>query len=219
MTPPTGQGVVELVALMTRLRRECPWDARQTHASLVEYLVEEAYEVVEAIESEQDLALREELGDLLLQVIFHAQIAQERGELGWNIDDVAEGICTKLIARHPHVFAETTVDSAEQVERNWHVAKAQEKGRVSVTDGIPQSLPALVRAAKVESRSAHLSLPRMPDSAAAEATVAEFADDEAFGDYLLALVAAGRSRGWDAESAVRAAVRRRIDRIREVEEA
>jgi XTP/dITP diphosphohydrolase len=217
MTQPTGQGILELVALMTRLRQECPWDARQTHASLVEYLIEEAYEVVEAIEAEQDGDLREELGDLLLQVVFHAQIAQEQGE--WDIDDVADGICTKLIARHPHVFADSTVDSAEQVERNWHAAKAQEKGRSSVTDGIPASLPALVRAAKVQSRSAHLSLPEVPGYAEAAATVAEFPAEQDYGDHLLALVAAGHARGWDAESAVRAAVRRRIARIREIEDA
>lgn len=125
-----GERVLELVEVMDRLRSPggCPWDARQTHASLVEYLVEEAYETVEAIEDEDDAGLREELGDLLLQVVFHARIAQETDGEGWDIDDVAQGIVEKLIRRHPHVFANVDADTAEQVEANWHALKAQEKG-------------------------------------------------------------------------------------------
>ena len=107
---------------MDRLRSPggCPWDARQTHQSLVEYLIEEAYETVEAIEADDDAGLREELGDLLLQVVFHARIAQERAEGPWSIDDVADGIIAKLVRRHPHVFADGTAETAADVEANWH---------------------------------------------------------------------------------------------------
>ena len=138
---------------MDRLRSPggCPWDARQTHHSLVEYLLEEAYETVEAIESGTRDDLREELGDLLLQVVFHSRIAQEDPASPWNIDDVARDISAKLIRRHPHVFGEQSGDitTAEQVESQWHELKAREKGRDSVTEGIPESLPALLRAGKV----------------------------------------------------------------------
>jgi XTP/dITP diphosphohydrolase len=204
--------IADLVAVMRQLRSECPWDRRQTHQSLVEYLLEEAYEVAEAIDGNDDQALREELGDLLLQVVFHAQIASE--QQGWDLGDVAEGIATKLIRRHPHVFADVDVADASEVEANWHVAKAVEKGRASVTDGIPHALPALLRAAKVESRSAHLDVPAQAQYPWAEEVLAGFDDQDSFGDALSALVAAARDRGWDAEGALRSATSRRIDRIR-----
>ena len=221
--PRTGDRLLDLVSVMDRLRSPggCPWDARQTHSSLVEYLVEEAYETVEAIETADDSALREELGDLLLQVVFHARIAAESGADGWDIDDVADGITTKLIARHPHVFDTDAplVGTAEEVEANWHAQKAREKGRESVTDGIPAALPSLVHAGKVIARSAPLTdrLPSLPGSAAAEAAMASVDDEEALGDLLLALVDQSRARGWDAESAARGAARRRIAVIRAVE--
>lgn len=214
---PRGERFLDLVEVMDRLRSPggCPWDARQTHRSLVEYLVEEAYETVEAIESEDDPGLREELGDLLLQIVFHARIAQESRE--WDIDDVADGIITKLIARHPHVFGDATADTAEQVEANWHALKAKEKGRTSVTDGIPESLPALVRAAKVLARSAALELPVLAHQDTADSFVWGVESEEEFGAVLLALVTAARERDWDAESALRQAVRARIGVIREIE--
>jgi XTP/dITP diphosphohydrolase len=217
-----GASLLELVAVMDRLRSPggCPWDARQTHESLVEYLVEEAYETVEAIEASDDAGLREELGDLLLQVVFHARIAQERGGDGWNIDDVARGIIEKLIRRHPHVFADVDADTAEQVEANWHALKAEEKGRSSVTDGIPEQLPALLRASKVRARSATLSdrLPKVPTQDQAERIVETVASEDEFGDLLLALASIARDRGWDGEGALRQAVRRRIDEIRRAEQ-
>jgi XTP/dITP diphosphohydrolase len=206
---------------MDRLRSPggCPWDARQTHASLVEYLVEEAYETVEAIEESDRDGLREELGDVLLQVVFHARIAAEDPEDPWTIDDVADGIVEKLIARHPHVFGEATAETAEQVEANWHAIKAREKGRESVTDGIPAALPALVHAGKVLSRSEALGerLPDLGHRAAAAAAMASVADESSYGDLLVALVALGRERGFDAETAVRVASRRRVAAIREAE--
>lgn len=223
VVPRTGERLLALVEVMDRLRSPggCPWDARQTHASLVEYLVEEAYETVEAIETSDDAALREELGDLLLQVVFHARIAAEAGPAGWDIDDVADGIVAKLVARHPHVFgdAASSATTPEEVEANWHAQKAREKGRESVTDGIPSALPSLVYAGKVLARSAPVAaragtLPSA--SAAADAfTAIESSDD--FGDLLLALVAEGRARGFDAESAARGAARRRVEAIRRAE--
>lgn len=215
-----GERVLDLVAVMDRLRSPggCPWDARQTHESLVEYLIEEAYETVEAIEESDRTLLREELGDLLLQVVFHARIAQEDAADPWTIDDVADGIIAKLIRRHPHVFGDVDADTAAQVEANWHAIKAQEKGRESVTDGIPSALPALTHAGKVLSRSKALTtLPDLPSSEDAGAAMARVDDEAAFGDLLLALVAAGRERGFDAETALRMASRRRVGVIREAE--
>ena len=216
-----GANLLELVAVMDRLRSPggCPWDARQTHESLVEYLVEEAYETVEAIEASDDAGLREELGDLLLQVVFHARIAQERGDEGWAIDDVARGIIEKLVRRHPHVFADADADTAEQVEANWHTLKAEEKGRSSVTEGIPEQLPALLRASKVCARSATLAdrLPNPPLRDEAQSIVQSAATEDEFGDLLFALTSIARDRGWDAEGALRQATRRRIDEIRRVE--
>jgi len=216
-----GARILELVEVMDRLRSPggCPWDARQTHRSLVEYLIEETYETLEAIETDDDDGLREELGDLLLQVVFHARIAQEKPELAWDIDDVAGGIVDKLIRRHPHVFGGTDALSAEQVETNWHALKAQEKGRSSVTEGIPENLPALLRAAKVESRSASLgeSVPEPALVELAGTVTASIADEREFGELLLALVRVGRQRDWDSEAALRAAVRSRMEQIQDVE--
>ena len=220
MSDPSARldGVRSLVEVMDRLRSPggCPWDARQTHRSLVEYLVEEAYETVEAIELEDRAGLREELGDLLLQVVFHARIAEEDPDDPWDLDDVARGIAEKLVRRHPHVFAGDTVDSAEQVERRWHERKAEEKGRSSVTDGIPESLPALLWAGKLVARSEGLDA-EIPRAAEGEALVAGMADEDELGELLLGAVAAARSRGWDAESAVRQAARRHRERIRGIE--
>ena len=216
-----GEGVLDLIAVMDRLRSPggCPWDARQTHESLVEYLVEEAYETVEAIEGGDDSGLREELGDLLLQVVFHARIAQERGDEGWDIDDVAHGIVEKLIRRHPHVFADVDADTAEQVEANWHALKAEEKGRASVADGIPEHLPALLRASKVHSRSTSLgdAVPSLAAHDAAALVLDSVDGEEDLGEFLLAVASLARDRGWDAEAALRQAVRRRISSIREVD--
>lgn len=206
---------------MDRLRSPggCPWDARQTHESLIEYLVEEAYETVEAIEASDDAGMREELGDLLLQVVFHARIAQERLG-GWDIDDVAQGIITKLIKRHPHVFGDVDAETAEQVEANWHSLKAAEKGRASVADGIPEKLPALLRATKVHARSATLGdrLPMLLEEERASGVLESVESEEQLGDLLLALAALARERHWDAEGSLRQAVRRRIDQIREAEQ-
>lgn len=217
-----GDGLSALIEVMDRLRSPggCPWDARQTHRSLAEYLIEEAYETVEAIESGDRDDLREELGDLLLQVVFHSRIAEEDAEDPWGIDDVAQGIVDKLVRRHPHVFVTESVDAEavttpEQVESRWHELKTQEKGRASVTEGIPEALPALLRASKVLARSEHLDVP-LPEIANPTAGIES---EEDLGDLLLVLVAASRARGWDAEAALRDALRRQTSRIRDAEGA
>ncbi|MDA8435391.1 MAG: MazG family protein [Actinomycetales bacterium] len=214
-----GARLLDLVAVMDRLRSPggCPWDAAQTHESLVEYLVEEAYETVEAIEAGDDAELREELGDLLLQVAFHARIAAEHDE-PWTIDDVADGITAKLVSRHPHVFAGHGARTADEVEASWAELKKQEKGRESVTDGIPMSLPALVLAAKLLRRSARIEdvgwiSPEVEDAA----DRAYDAADGDVGDLLLALVARVADTDEDPEQELRAAVRRHRARIRAAE--
>lgn len=218
-----GTRVLDLVAVLDRLRSPggCPWDAQQTHESLLEYLIEECYEVVEAVEGGDADALREELGDVLLQVVFHARIAQD--EAGFDIDDVASAIVDKLVARHPHVFASDSDDpaaraqSAAEVEAAWHARKAAQKGRASVVDGIPEQLPALTRAAKVLTRSAGVGIDPPSRVDQARAVLGESATEDDLGALLLALVAVARERGWDAEGALRRATRARIAQIQGVE--
>jgi len=214
-----GAHLLDLVAVMDRLRSPggCPWDAEQSHESLVEYLVEEAYETVEAIETSDDAALREELGDVLLQVAFHARIAEEHDD-PWSIDDVADGITAKLVRRHPHVFADGAARTPDEVEASWKQLKAAEKGRASVTDGIPEALPALVLAAKLLRRSSHVDdvdwvAPEVQEAA----DRAYDAVDGDVGDLLLALVARMESTDEDAEQELRGAVRRHRERIRTAE--
>jgi XTP/dITP diphosphohydrolase len=194
-----GARLLDLVTVMDRLRTECPWDREQTHRSLARYLLEETYETLEAIESDDYTHLREELGDLLLQVYFHARIAEEDPD-GFSIDDVAGGIVDKLVHRHPHVFAGLDVADVDEVERNWESLKATEKSRASVLDGIPVDLPALALADKVLGRAARVDV--VPTAA------------ETLGDRLLALVVEARSSGADAEQALREAVRALAARVR-----
>jgi len=213
-----GAHVLDLVAVMDRLRSPggCPWDAKQTHTSLVEYLVEETYEMAEAIETDDDEAMREELGDVLLQVAFHARIAQEHVQ-PWTIDDVADGVVAKLISRHPHVFGDSTADSAEQVEVDWASLKAAEKGRESVTDGIPPALPALVLAAKLLSRANRVEVDPVSSSTAAGVGGALLAAQGSYGDLLLAIVSQAKADGVDAEQALRQTLREYRSRVRVME--
>jgi XTP/dITP diphosphohydrolase len=184
----------------------------------VEYLVEETYEVVEAIETGDDTDLREELGDLLLQVVFHARIAQERAEAPWGIDEVSAGIVDKLVSRHPHVFGPAATSdgvsadgvTAADVEASWHALKAREKRRESVTDGIPPALPALVLAGKLLSRASKgdMAVPLAPQALSrARSLLTPDLDESDLGAALLAVVELARERGWDAEVALRASVR------------
>ncbi|HEY6811974.1 MAG TPA: MazG family protein [Propionibacteriaceae bacterium] len=181
---------------MSRLRHECPWDAQQSHRSLVQYLVEETAETIEAIELADQDHLREELGDLLLQVIFHAEIAGEQIP-GFTVEDVARGIADKLISRHPYVFATAEVPS--DLHYTWEQRKAAEKGRTSALQGIPDQLSALARANKIISR---VRSRRVEVALSDEPTTAE-----EVGAQLLALAARAHAAGIDPDQALRDAVR------------
>ncbi len=184
-----------LAEVMTRLRVECPWDAKQTHRSLVRYLVEETGEVVDAIEAGTDADLQEELGDLLLQVYFHTEIARTEGR--FDIDDVARGITDKLVERHPYVFSDDEVP--DDLNATWEERKRREKGRTSSLDGIPHQVSAMTRAAKVVSRArSH----RVPVELADEPITAEEIGAEA-----LTLVERAHASGVDPEQALRDALR------------
>lgn len=213
-----GERLLDLLRVMARLRGPggCPWDAEQTHETLARHLLEETHELLEAIDAGDDAAMRDELGDVLLQVVFHAQMAAGDGR--WDIDDVAQGLVTKLVHRHPHVFGDTEVSGADEVLVNWEKLKAEESGeRVTVDDGIPVTLPALARAAKVQRRAAGWGFEwRSSGSALAalreevdELGAAEGSDaaEEEVGDVLFATVALARKLGVDAESALRRTVR------------
>jgi len=197
-----------LVDVMARLRHECPWDAQQTHRSLVQYLVEEAAETIEAIEVGDQDHLREELGDLLLQVIFHAEIASEQAE-GFTVEDVAQSIADKLISRHPYVFATAAVPA--DLHYTWEQRKAVEKGRTSALQGIPDQLSALARANKIisraRSRRVAVALPDDPTTA------------EEVGIQMLALAARAHASEIDPEQALRDAVRGLESRIQTAEAA
>lgn len=194
--------VTRLVTVMATLRQQCPWDRQQTHRSLVPYLVEETAEVVEAVEAGTEADLVEELGDLLLQVVFHAEIAA-----GFDLEAVAGGIADKLVARHPHVF--TDEEAPADLHGVWEQRKAVEKGRTSALQGIPEPLSALARATKVVSRSRHhgvaLDLPADP------------VDAGTVGTEIVALAARAQASGVDPEQAVRDAVRGLEQRVREAE--
>ncbi len=187
---------------MDRLRSPggCPWDAEQTHESLVQYLVEETYETIEAIDADDRSAMVEELGDLLLQVVFHARIGQEADE-PFDIDDVAGGIADKLIARHPHVFGDETAQTAGDVEAAWFERKRLEKGRTSVTDGVPMAMPALPLIEKLLHRAEKGGVA----APAPDPRVAALLDQMDAGEAILELVAAARARGVDADAAARRA--------------
>lgn len=213
-----GARVLDLVAVMDRLRSPggCPWDAEQTHRSLVRYLVEEAYELVEAIETGDDEHLREELGDLLLQVVFHARIAQERPESPWSVDDVAVGIVTKLVSRHPHVFGTADTPPVEYAEDRWEQLKSAEKNRSSALDGVPSGLPALAYASKLIARARRRGVGK-PDGA--ELTAPDVVDEAAIGELLLSVVALADAHGIDPEQALRDSARRFRTAVQEREAA
>ena len=223
-----GAHLLDLVATMDRLRTECPWDARQTHESLAPHLLEEPYEALEALESGDEQAFCEELGDVLLQVAFHARIAGERDDgTGYTVDDVADGIVAKLVRRHPHVFADVRVSGAEDVKRNWDEIKREEKrlkaersglpadgeAAVSALDGVPFGQPALSLAAQLQRRAARAGAPT--ELALPEAEVGEPAEPGArIGRELFRLVAGAREAGCDPELELRAAARRYVEIVK-----
>jgi tetrapyrrole methylase family protein/MazG family protein len=207
----------DLVEVMARLRRSCPWDREQTHASLVPYLIEETYEVADAIEAHSDNELCEELGDLLLQIVFHAQLATERGK--FSIADVVDSLANKMIRRHPHVFGDQAVSSVAEVWQNWDQLKALEpaaKSRTSRLDGIPKGLGALQRAQKMQEKAARVGFD-WPDVDGVRAKLAEEVAEhegarrdgdraairEELGDVIFTLVNLARTLGEDAEGALR----------------
>ena len=201
---PPGARLLDVVSVMDRLRSPggCPWDAQQTHDSLKPYLIEETYEAYDALETGDLAALREELGDVLLQVAFHARLAQEAAqpEERWSIDEVAIDLVDKLVRRHPHVFAGAP---AGDLGASWDAIKANEKGRTSVTDGVPLSQPALALAAKLQKRAGRLGAP-----------VTAY---DGLGGQLWELVGRCREAGLDPEVELRSVARRYRDRLAQVE--
>ena len=215
MTSPVEQ----LVQVMDQLRSPggCPWDAEQTHESLARYLLEETYEALEAMDQGDLGSLREELGDLLLQVVFHARIAQE-SEPTFSLDVIAQGVVDKLVRRHPHVFTDLVVTSTEELEANWAKIKEEEKQRESVTDGVPQAMPALQLATQLIYR-ARKSGVIAGDSEVKESVreVIGEVSQEQIAALLVATVELAREADIDAESVLRAEMMRYRSRVRESE--
>jgi XTP/dITP diphosphohydrolase len=199
-----GARLLDLVTVMDTLRSAggCPWDAEQTHVSLLPYLLEETHEVIEAIENGDRDHLVEELGDLLLQVLFHARIGEEDPDRRFDVDEIAAGVVGKLVRRHPHVFAAPDPEKTpSQVVATWEELKVEEKGRQGPFEGIPASLPALARAQKMLDRLQHAAVD-LP------AAVGIAAGDDEIAGLLLAAVLRARETGADAESVLRAALAR-----------
>ena len=205
-----------LVEVMDTLRSPggCPWDGEQTHESLVKYLLEESYEFVDSLESGDRAGMREELGDILLQVYFHARIAQDSVDDPFTIEDVAQSITEKLIRRHPHVFGDAKVSGSGEVLENWEKIKAAEKGRTSALDGIAMAQPALPLVEKLlyraEKNELELSLPNAPHLEAS-------ATEDSVGKALLEVSAWANRNGIDAERALRSQAHQIIARIKEAE--
>jgi XTP/dITP diphosphohydrolase len=202
---PAGVRLLEVAAVMDRLRSPggCPWDAEQTHSSLRGYLLEEAHEAYDAIVDDDPAAMREELGDVLLQVVFHARVAAEADpERRFDIDDVAGDLVAKLVRRHPHVFGDAGPRDVAQVEAGWEQIKQAEKQRTSPTEGVSRSQPAAAWGSALVRRAARAGL-----GTPAPAELPERSPEE-LGERLLAVVTAADQRGWDVEDALREAVRR-----------
>lgn len=204
--------LLRLLEVMDRLRSPggCPWDAEQTHQSLLKYLLEESYEYVDAIDENDRQAMREELGDILLQVYFHSRIAQEHPTDPFSIEDVAEGIADKLIRRHPHVFGDVEVSGADEVLANWEQLKAAEKNRKSATDGVALAQPALSLITKLiyraEKNGIKLDLP-----------TSSMNNDVEIGDALVAAVVAAIKQGIEPEDLLRARAREIAAEIKRIE--
>ena len=197
-----GSQLQRLVEVMDTLRSPggCPWDAEQTHESLLKYLLEESYEFVDAVQSGNRVDMREELGDVLLQVYFHARMAQEHPTDPFSIEDVAQGIADKLIRRHPHVFEGVEVRDSQEVLENWEEIKKKEKGRTSPLDGVAMSQPALPLVEKLLYRAEKYNVDvTLPDSVSIDGA----ADESAVGQALLAVIAWAHANGIDAEAALR----------------
>lgn len=227
MTPPT-ETFEDFLAIVRTLRRECPWDREQTHASIAPLLVEEAYEVKESIEDGNDQELKKELGDILLHAVMHSVIAEERG--AFRLDDVIQEISRKLVHRHPHIYADTRVENAEQVSENWEQLKMKE-GRTSIFDRMPKALPALQRAERVQEKASKVGfdwkerkdvwlkvreeieeLEVEVETGASSARI-----EEEFGDLLFALVNYARFIGITPEETLQRATTKFIGRFQHIE--
>jgi len=219
---------LELVGIVRRLRRECPWDREQTHQSLREGLIEETYEVVESLDSNNSSGLRNELGDLLLHILLHATIAEETGE--FSLREVMSDLSQKLVRRHPHVFGDRKAESADTVRQNWEQLKMHE-GRKSVLEGVPGTLPALQRAMRVQERAARVGfdwdnsddvLRKVVEEAGELASALSVEDgklrEEELGDFLFAVVNYARHLKIDPETSLRLTVEKFTRRFRFVEE-
>lgn len=197
---------------MKAVRQTCPWSQQITHRDLVPYLIEESHEVIDAVEAGTRADLREELGDLLWQVLFHAAIAAQDGDDPFDIDDVAQTLTEKMVRRHPHVFADEVATTPEEVLVHWNAAKAAEKReRTSVLDGVPRGMPALALAQKLIGRASSLTpsppIPEPVEGSNPSPALALPASESALGGALLTLVAHARDQGWDAERALRERLR------------
>lgn len=225
----------DLVAIMKILRGEggCPWDREQTHQSIRQNFIEETYEVIEAIDTEDTELLKEELGDVLLQVVFHSEIEQEQGR--FDIDDVADGICKKLIVRHPHVFSDVTADTSEKVLENWDKIKMQTKSQKSRTQAmrsVSRSLPGLMRSQKIQEKAAKAGFDWDNVNGALDKLEEEIAElkqaiknndsenqFEEFGDVLFSAVSVSRFLGVDSEKALYFSCDKFIERFDKAEQA
>ena len=199
-----------LVEVMDRLRSPggCPWDAEQTHESLIKYLLEESYEFIDAIETDDRAGMREELGDVLLQVYFHSRIAQDHPTDPFSIEDVAGAIADKLISRHPHVFENLEVSGTHEIIENWEEIKAREKGRTSAIDGIAMSQPALPLVSKIFYRAEKYNVDLDVNSYSTEK-----ATEKSVGEALASVIAWAHENGIDPENALRAQAREMIRQI------
>jgi XTP/dITP diphosphohydrolase len=204
-----------LVEVMDRLRSPggCAWDAEQTHESLIKYLLEESYEFIDAIETDDRPGMREELGDVLLQVYFHSRIAQDHPTDPFSIEDVARAIADKLISRHPHVFENLAVSGTDEIIENWEAIKAREKGRTSAIDGIAMAQPALPLVAKIFYRAEKYKVDLHVDEYSSEK-----ATEKSVGEALASVIAWAHENGIDPENALRAQAREMIRQIQAAEQ-
>ena len=235
MAESTGEVFVALVEIMARLRGEngCPWDREQTSESIKPYLVEETYEVLEAIDEQDPVKLREELGDLTLQIVFHAQMAEEAGL--FTIADVLTGINDKLVRRHPHVFGDVKAETAQEVLFNWEQIKKAErqqaKGQASLLDGVPRELPALLRAHRLQDKASRVGFDWQEAREVLQKVEEEFGElrsamegqapeqvEAELGDLLFSLVNLSRFLAVNPEEALRKTIARFIARFRYIEE-
>ena len=227
--PIPANDIKRFVAIVRRLRRDCPWDREQTHQSIRHSLIEETYEVIEALDENNLDELKKELGDLLLHVVIHATMAEQAKE--FTLKEVVEGISEKLIRRHPHVFGTTKVSNVEEIKHNWEKLKLSE-GRTSVLDGVPKGMPSLQRALRVQERAAKVGFEwqTMGDvKREVEEERNEFRQslkkkrmkkrEEEFGDYLFALVNYARFNGINPENALRGTIEKFVRRFRFIEES